>query len=389
MSRKICIVTGTRAEYGLLYYLIKEIEDDPDLQLQFIVTGSHLSPEFGLTYQVIERDGFKIDEKVEIQLSSDTAVGVTTSIGLAVIGIGNALDRLQSDMMVILGDRYEMLAAAQAALIARVPIAHLHGGETTEGAFDEAIRHSITKMSLLHFVAAEPYRSRVIQLGEDPNRVFNFGAPGLDHIKKTKLLSKKAFEKAINFSLGGLCFLVTYHPVTLQSSSPEETVDNLLEVLNELKSAKIIFTGHNADSKGRIIGQMIASYIEENHSRCRFYTSLGQLLYLSALQYVDVVIGNSSSGLSEVPIFQKPTVNIGDRQKGRIRASSVIDCSEDKQSIRKGIQKALSSDFQKHLKTAHSPYGIGDVSPKIKEVLKNYDLSDKKIMKKFYDINVN
>jgi UDP-hydrolysing UDP-N-acetyl-D-glucosamine 2-epimerase len=387
-KQTICVVTGSRADYGLLYWLMKEIQNDEDLCLQIIATGMHLSPEFGLTYQEIESDGFRIDEKVEIQLSSDTVIGVTTSVGLAVIGIGGALSRLKPDMVVILGDRYEILAAAQAALLAKVPIAHLHGGETTEGAFDEAIRHSITKMSLLHFVAAEPYRSRVIQLGEAPSRVFNFGAPGLDHIQKTKLLSRMAFEEEIEFSLGELCFLVTYHPVTLQSSTPEQTFQNLLDAFDEFPSATIIFTGQNSDPQGRIIGSKIESYIEKHHSRCCYFSSLGHVRYLSALQHVDAVIGNSSSGLSEVPIFKKPTVNIGDRQKGRIRASSVIDCAEDKQSIQEGITKALSADFQKSLQTVLSPYGVGDVSPKIKEVLKNYDLSERYLMKQFHDIKI-
>lgn len=384
-KRKICVVTGTRAEYGLLYWLMKEINDDPALQLQIITTGMHLSPEFGLTYKTIEKDGFQIDEKVEMLLSSDTPVGITKSIGLGVIGFADALNRLKPDIMVVLGDRYEILSAAQAAMIARIPIAHIHGGETTEGAFDESIRHAITKMSHFHFTAAEPYRKRVIQLGENPDRVFNFGAPGLDNISKLQLLEKAAFEKAIDFKLGELSFLVTYHPVTLSDAGPEKAIDELFQAIESFPNAKIIFTKANSDTSGRIINQLIDSFAEKHPISVKVFTTMGQLLYLSAIKNIDVVIGNSSSGIVEAPAFNKPTVNIGDRQKGRLRAESVIDCAEDMLAIKNAIQKAVSSDFKKMLTKTCNPYGQGNTSSRIKEHLKNVSLTNI-LMKEFYDI---
>lgn len=387
-KRKICIVTGTRAEYGLLYWLMKEVQDDPDLELQIIATGMHLSPEFGLTYQTIGEDGFKINEKVEMLLSSDTPVGIAKSVGLGVIGFADALARLQPDIMVVLGDRYEILAAAQAAMIARIPIAHIHGGETTEGAIDEAIRHAITKMSHFHFTAAEPYRRRVIQLGEAPGRVLNYGAPGLDNIKKLKLLSKALFEKAIDFELGKLSFLVTYHPVTLSNTKPEKSFQELLHAVDKFPEAKIIFTKANADMAGRTINYNIDKYIEKNPKRAKVFTSMGQLLYLSAMKNVDVIIGNSSSGIAEAPSFRKPSVNIGQRQQGRLKADSVIDCEEKEQAIVAAIKKGLSSEFQIVTKNAINPYGSGNASSKIKDYLKKVSLRNI-LMKKFYDVGYN
>jgi UDP-hydrolysing UDP-N-acetyl-D-glucosamine 2-epimerase len=383
--RKICVVTGTRAEYGLLYWLIKEINDDTELQLQIIATGMHLSPEFGLTYKIIEKDGLQIDEKVEMLLSSDTPVGITKSIGLGVIGFADALDRLKPDILVLLGDRYEILAAAQAAMIAKIPVAHIHGGETTEGAFDESIRHAITKMSHFHFTAAESYRRRVIQLGEQPGHVFNFGAPGLDNISKLPLLKKGAFEKAIDFKLGELSFLVTYHPVTLSDSRPEITINELFQAIDSFPDAKIIFTKANSDTAGRIINQLVESYAAKHPMNVKIFTTMGQLLYLSAIKNTDVVIGNSSSGIVEAPAFNKPTVNIGDRQKGRLRAESVIDCAENMPEIKSSIQKAISSEFKKALKKSYNPYGKSNASLKIKEYLKKVTLKNI-LMKEFYDI---
>lgn len=384
-KRKICVVTGTRAEYGLLFWLMKEIKGDPDLELQLIVTGMHLSPEFGLTYKAIEEDGFIINEKVEMLLSSDTPVGIAKSIGLATIGFADALDRLQPDILVILGDRYEILAAAQAALVAKIPVAHLHGGEVTEGVIDEAIRHSVTKMSHFHFVAAEPYRQRIIQLGESPERVLNFGTPALDNIKKLNLLNRKELEESIGFRLGKLNFLVTYHPVTLSDKGSEQPVNALLKALDNFPDAKIIFTKPNSDTGGRIIINLIDDYVAKRSHRAAAYTSLGQLRYLSAIKHVDVVMGNSSSGLIEAPAFKKPTVNLGDRQLGRLKAASVIDCKEDTESIVAAIKKALSPDFQYSLSKVVSPYGNGNASYKIKEYLKNVNL-DGIIQKKFFDL---
>lgn len=383
-KRKIGVATGSRAEYGLLFWLMKEIQADPALELQVMVTGMHLSPEFGLTYRVIEADGFVINAKVEMLLSSDTPVGITKSIGLATIGFADALERLKPDILVLLGDRYEILAAAQAALVARIPVAHIHGGESTEGAIDEAIRHAITKMAHLHFVAAEPYRQRVIQLGEDPGRVFNFGAPGLDNINKLKLLSKKAFEESIKFNLGKVSFLITYHPVTLKDEGPEQAMSNLLSALDNFPDARIIFTKPNSDTHGRIIIAMIDEYVNNHQKRAISFTSLGQLNYLNAIRHVNVVIGNSSSGLTEVPLFKKPTVNLGYRQRGRLKAASVIDCDENREAIVVAVEKALSPDFQKGLVNVISLYGSGNASVQIKEQLKHINLSGI-LMKKFYN----
>jgi len=383
-KRKICVVTGTRAEYGLLYWLMKEIQDDPEMALQIIATGMHLSPEFGLTYQKIEEDGFRIDEKVEMLLSSDTPVGITKSIGLGIIGFADALARLKPDIMLVLGDRYEIFAAAQAAMIARIPIAHIHGGETTEGAFDEAMRHAITKMSHFHFTAAEPYRQRVMQMGEEPQRVMNYGAPGLDNITKLTLLEKGAFEKAIDFQLGNLSFLITYHPVTLSNAGPEKTINELFRAIDHFPEAKIIFTKANADTAGRIINQRIDAYVKNNPLRAKLFTSMGQLLYLSAVKNADIVIGNSSSGIVEAPAFKKTTINIGKRQQGRLKAASIIDCAENEQAITEAIKRGISPEFKEIAKNAVNPYGQGNASYKIKEYLKKVSLNDI-LMKKFHD----
>ncbi|KAB2953622.1 UDP-N-acetylglucosamine 2-epimerase (hydrolyzing) [Heliorestis acidaminivorans] len=384
-KRKICIVTGTRADYGLLYGLLHEIKEDPDLELQLIVTGMHLSPEFGLTYQKIEQDGFTIDAKVEMLLSSDTTVGITKSIGLGLIGFAEALDRLRPDIVVVLGDRFEILAPVQSALVARIPVAHIHGGETTEGCIDESIRHAITKMAQLHFTSTEQYRQRVIQMGEHPEKVYNFGTPGLENIRRMKLHSKDELEKELDFQFGKTTFLVTFHPVTLNKKGPEQAVESLLKALDQFPEAKIIFTMPNADTDGRVIIKKIQQYESARKDRVKAFTSLGQIRYLSTIKYVDAVLGNSSSGLIEVPYFQKPTVNIGDRQKGRLCASSVINCAENSESIQQAIEKALSKDFQKTLESTKSPYGTGEVSKNTKEILKRIDLTSL-LRKPFFDL---
>jgi len=384
-SRKIALVTGSRAEYGLLYWLMREISEDPELELQIIVTGSHLSPEFGLSYKIIEEEGFIINEKLEILLSSDTAIGMAKSLGLAVIGFADAFQRLQPDILVILGDRYEIMAAAQAAMLLRIPIVHISGGERTEGVVDEAIRHSVTKMSHLHFVAAEHYRKRVIQLGEDPAHVFNYGDPGLDNIKKLPLLSRNELEKEIDFKLGELAFLVAYHPATLERGNPEDRVRELLAALDSYPDAHVIMTGSNADTGGRSISRLLEAYACDREGRVRFYISLGQLRFLSAMKHCQLIIGNSSSGIVEAPALQTATVNIGDRQKGRLKAASIIDCRENRQDITAAIDQALSPDFQKQLPEVQSLYGDCNTSLRIKEELKRINL-DGILRKKFYDV---
>jgi len=386
MTRKVCVVTGTRAEYGLLYWLMKEIQADNTLELQIIVTGMHLSPEFGLTYKEIENN-FKIDKKVEMLLSSDTAIGISKSMGLAQISFAERYEELQPDIVVVLGDRYEIFSAVSAAMIARIPIAHLHGGETTEGAFDEAIRHSITKMSHLHFTATEAYKNRVIQLGEQPNRVFNVGGLGIDNIVKLNLLPKQEFEKSINFKLNKSNILITFHPVSLEESTAHKQFNELLLALNEQQNTTLIFTKANSDTDGRIINQMIDEYVQKNTDKAVCFTSLGQLRYLSALQYMDMVVGNSSSGLAEVPTFKKATINIGDRQKGRIKASSVIDCLPIKKEILKAFKTASSKEFEGVLQDVENPYGGGGASSKIKSIIKNIDLTGI-VKKSFYDLSI-
>ncbi len=387
MKRKICVVTGTRAEYGLLRWLMKEIDNDPSLELQLAVTGAHLSPEFGMTYRTIEKDGFKIDEKVEMLLSSDSDVGIAKSMGIGLISFAECFSRLRPDIVVGLGDRYELLSAVTAALVMRVPVAHLHGGELTQGVFDEQIRHSITKMSHLHFTAADEYRNRVIQLGEDPAHVYNFGAPALDSISKFRMLTKDEFSKETGFELGTKNFLVTFHPVTRGKTGVETQAMELIHALDRFKDAKIIFTQSNADPDGRKISEIFSTYVHGNPERCIFVNSLGQLKYLSALKHIDALIGNSSSGLIEMPYFRKPTVNIGSRQDGRIKAKSVIDCEPAAGSISAAIMKACSTDFISCLRGMKNPYGKPGASLKIKNVLKTAGLKDI-LNKKFHDIKI-
>jgi GDP/UDP-N,N'-diacetylbacillosamine 2-epimerase (hydrolysing) len=382
---KICIITGTRAEYGLLYWTINEVKNHPDAQLSLLVTGMHLSPEFGNTYKLIEGDGFKIDGKVEMLLSSDTSVGISKSLGLGVIGFSELFDQINPDWILVLGDRFEILAAVISAMIARIPIAHCHGGESTEGLIDEAIRHSITKMAHLHFTATDDFRKRVIQLGEQPDRVFNVGALGIENINRMELLDRNSFERAINFELTDLNFLVTFHPVTLEHQSSEMQFNQLLLALSNYNDAKIIFTRPNADHNGRIINSLIDNYVERNPERSKAFVSLGQLRYLSAIKHCQIIIGNSSSGLIEAPSFKKPTINIGDRQKGRLFADSVISCEAESKSITMAIELALSSGFQEKLTTIQNPYGEGNSSQKIVDVILNTS-TEEILKKKFYNL---
>lgn len=383
--KRIGVVTGARSEYGLLRWVMQEITDSPVLDLQLIATGMHLSPEFGLTYRDIEADGFRIDRKVEMLLSSDTPVGVTKSMGLALCGFADALAELQPDMLLLLGDRYEMLAAATAALMARVPIAHLHGGETTEGAVDEAIRHAITKMSYLHFVAADEYRQRVIQLGEAPERVYNVGGLGIDNILKLDLLDRPALEAALDFTLGPHNLLVTFHPVTLEEGATEAQMGELLAALEGLDDTHLIFTMPNADTESRLLFGMIHEFVNRHPLTAKAYTSLGQLRYLSCIRHVDGVVGNSSSGLLEVPTFKKGTINIGDRQQGRLRAASVIDCEPARTAIRKALLTLYSGAFQTGLANVINPYGSGGASTRIVKVLEGLG-HDTLLKKSFYNL---
>ncbi len=368
MKKKVCVVTGTRAEYGLLRWVMEGIRQSPILDLQLIATGMHLSPEFGLTVNAIQDDGFHVDRKVEMLLSSDTAVGITKSMGLGMIGFADALAELKPDLMLVLGDRYEIFCAAAAAMIARIPIAHLHGGETTEGAFDEAIRHSITKMSHLHFVAAEEYRRRVIQLGEQTERVFNVGGLGIDNILHLKLMNRDDLEAALDFKLASRNLLITFHPVTLEQSTSAKQMDELLAALAELEDTGLIFTLPNADTEGRVLFRQIEDFCRL-HPNARAYASLGQLRYLSCIQLVDGVVGNSSSGLAEVPSFKKGTINIGDRQRGRMCASSVIGCEPDRKSIAAALTHLFSEEFQCQLPATENPYGDGGASEAIVKTL--------------------
>lgn len=384
MNRRVCVVTGTRAEFGLLRWLMQEIRECDELELQIIATGMHLSPEFGLTYRDIEEAGFGIDFKVEMLLGADTSTAVSKSMGLGLISCADAFDRLSPDILVLLGDRFEIFAAAAAATIAGIPIAHLHGGETTEGAFDEALRHSITKMSHLHFVAAEDYRRRVIQLGEDPKRVFLVGGLGIDAIKRIKLLDLQALEESLDFKFGQKNLLITFHPATLEGGSSTQQMEELLEALDGLTDTNLIFTLPNADTGGREIQARIQGFVSDraNSIAC---VSLGQLRYLSCMKYVDGVVGNSSSGLAEAPGLGVGTINIGDRQKGRLSASSVIHCEPNKKSIVEALRQLYEPKFQNSLAEITNPYGSGGASQKIVEVLKSHPLDDL-IKKRFFDL---
>ncbi|HTQ63446.1 MAG TPA: UDP-N-acetylglucosamine 2-epimerase [Puia sp.] len=381
---KLCIVTGSRAEYGLLMPLMKLIKKDPSLQLQIVATGMHLSPEFGLTYRQIESDGFVISEWVEMLLSGDTDTAITKAVGLGMIGFSDAFRRIQPDWVILLGDRFETFASATAAHLSKIPVAHLYGGELTEGATDDAMRHAITKMAYLHFTATETYRKRVIQLGEHPNRVFNVGAIGLENISDLKLLSKKQLENELGFSFKKNTILVTYHPVTLEKNTAVRQMGFLLKALDSFPDAHIIFTLPNADANGRIIIQLIHDYVKKNANRAWAFTSLGQVKYLSTLRCVNMVVGNSSSGVIEVPSFKIPTVNIGDRQTGRIKPSSVIDAKTNTKKIIEAIEKAFSPAFVAHCKKVSNPYSkAGTAANILKQLKKHSKISS--IKKKFYD----
>jgi len=384
--RKICVITGSRAEYGLLSGLMSAIKNDNDLQLQVIATNMHLSPEFGLTYKEIETDGFAIDKKVEMLLSSDTASGTTKSVGLATIGFADAYQDLKPDLIVVLGDRYEILAAVTAALFFKIPVAHLHGGEITEGAYDDAIRHAITKLSHLHFTSTESYRQRVIQLGENPECVFYVGAIGVQNALELKLMEKVELEKSLGFSFGDKLLLVTFHPVTLENETAKQQCENLLAVLAELTEFNIIFTLPNSDAEGRLIMGMIKDFVSKQADKSIAFNSMGKIRYLSTLQFVSAVIGNSSSGIIEVPSFEIPTLNIGDRQKGRIAAESVYNCGTSITDIKVGVKEVLSIEAQSKARNGHNPYQKENTTENILNVIKSYPLANI-TTKSFYNLD--
>nr|WP_320148029.1 UDP-N-acetylglucosamine 2-epimerase [uncultured Anaeromusa sp.] len=383
---KVCIVTGTRAEYGILTPLLEGIQKDESLELQLIVTGMHLSPEFGLTYREIEKDGFHIDEKIDMLISSDTTSGIAKSVGIAILGMTEALNRLQPDILLLLGDRYEIFAAAQTAMLLGIVIGHIHGGERTEGAVDESIRHAITKMAHLHFTATEEYRQRVIQMGEQPDRVFNVGALGIEKIRQMQLLSKSLLEKAINFSFLKRNFLITLHPETLLNEKENLGIlEALLKAMDAFPDIGLIITGANADACGQKFNQRLKEYVDRQGERAVFQMSLGQLRYFSCLQCCDLVIGNSSSGIIEAPFFKIPTINIGNRQEGRMKAKSIIDCKGITEDIIDAVNNGFFLARQSWMKEVKSVYGTGNTTESIIKVVKKRSCSHL-IKKKFYDV---
>ena len=387
MSRNVCVVSGSRAEYGLLRWIMEDIQTSPDLDLQVLVTCMHLSPEFGLTYTDIEADGFTIHHKVEMLLSADTPTGIAKSMGLGMIGFSDALEVLAPDLLLVLGDRFETMACVAAAMVARVPVAHLQGGELSEGAIDDAIRHSITKMSQVHLVAAEGYRRRVVQLGEHPNTVHLVGGPSLDSFHRLELLDRRTLEESLDFRFGPRNLLVTFHPVTLEVATAAVQMEEILAALDSLEDTHIIFTMPNADMEGRALFDLIQDFVVDR-PQCSVYTSLGQLRYLSTVAQVDAVVGNSSSGLTEVPSLGIGTVNIGDRQRGRLKAASVVDCDPDRQSISAALAHIQTEEFRSVLATSsnpYDPYGDGQTSRRVVEVLRTVDLSGV-LKKRFLDI---
>ena len=379
--KKICIVSGSRAEWGLLSRFAGFIKSDPELQLQIIVTNMHLIERYGYTYKEIEQDGFEISFKVPMDIDRDNANAIVKSMGKGIEGFADAYEKLQPDMLVVLGDRYEILAAVTAALIYKIPVAHLHGGEITEGAYDDAIRHAITKMSRLHFTSTEEYRHRVIQMGEQPDTVFNVGAIGVDNIKHLTLWNRTETEKSLGgFSVNKQTILVTYHPVTLEDNTAEKQIDELLSALDAVKELRIIFTMPNSDTDNRIIAEKIQNWCNKNSDRAIWFTSLGQKRYFSVLQYIGGVVGNSSSGIIEVPSFGIPTINIGDRQKGRVAAKSVINCLPRKNEL---IEKLLLLLHYRQVKGNENPYYQSDTARKVYLIVKNHTIS---LQKQFYNL---
>lgn len=382
--RKVCVITATRAEYGLLKPLMQLIKESDKLKLQIIATGAHLSPEFGLTYKNIENDGFVIDEKVEILLSSDTSASITKTMGIAMMGMADVLPRLNPDLIVILGDRYEMLSIASAATIFKIPIVHLHGGEITEGAYDDAIRHSITKMSHLHFTSTEEYKNRVIQMGEDPKNVYNVGAIGLDNIRDLKLLSKEELEADLDIKFKKYNYQITFHPETLNNLSSTEQFQNLLNVVEKQEDSFFIFTKANADTDGRIINQMIDDFVNKHPNIAKAFSSLGTLRFLSVVKVCDAIVGNSSSGILEAPSLFTATINIGDRQKGRAQASSIINVDNSEKGISSGFESVKKIIAIDQLSEVKNPYDNGGAAKEILNKIIEHKIT--KTNKSFYNL---
>jgi UDP-hydrolysing UDP-N-acetyl-D-glucosamine 2-epimerase len=364
--RKICVVTGSRADYGLLYWPMRLIAEKDDFELQVVVTGMHLSPAFGETSHQIEADGFNIAAKVEMLVAGDSPVALAKSVGLGVIGFADVFERLQSDLLMVLGDRFEILAAVQAALFARIPVAHLCGGDVTEGAFDESIRHAITKMAHIHFPTNADAARRLAAMGENPERVHTVGSPGLDRIRHMAFMARDEFFDVLRLTSMARTLLVVFHPATLDRGDPLEQLEELLAALEHLgPQVGLLITGANADTAGQRINARLQAFAE-SHPNAAFRLSLGSELFINALHHVDAIIGNSSSGLYEAPTFGIPTVNIGDRQKGRLRAASVIDCVPERQAIRVAIDKALARGRQLTV----NPYGDGQAAELIVDKLR-------------------
>ncbi len=386
MNKKICVLTATRAEYGLLKPILAKLTQMPNFDIRIAVTGMHLSEAFGLTYREIEKDGFSIDVKIDILEDIDSPVAVSKAMGKAMTGFAEYFDQLRPDLLLVLGDRYETMAVSCAAMNARIPIAHLYGGETTEGAVDEAIRHSITKMSYLHFTSTDEYRKRVIQLGEDPDRVYQVGAIGIENIRNEQLLTKTELEHSLGLKLDKPYAIVTFHPVTLEHDKATLQVEELLVACEQKDELFYLFTKANADAGGLMINKVIEQYVSE-HDNAYLFDSLGMRRYLSAVKYADMVIGNSSSGIIEVPSFGVPTINIGDRQKGRLQSTSVINCEPVNREIILAIELAMSIEFKEKAKRTVNPYGEGNTSDKMISIIREYLLGNKiDLKKKFYDI---
>jgi UDP-hydrolysing UDP-N-acetyl-D-glucosamine 2-epimerase len=387
VRRRIAVVTGSRAEYGLLRGVLEELQGAPDVHLLLVVTGAHLLASHGLSGDVVNEDGFSVDARVDIQLASDSGVGTAKSVGLGVIGFADALSRLQPDVVVVLGDRFEILAAAQAALFLRIPVAHIHGGEATEGVWDEAIRHAVTKMSHLHFVASEAFRDRVVQLGEDPDRVFVTGAPGLDAIRRRAPADEAAIRADLGLPRGMPFLLVTYHPVTLLEEAGRSSIANLFEALDRFPDHGVVFTRANCDAGGEEIAQQVVRLAASRGGRVRLVNSLGTPRYIAAMEAAAAVVGNSSSGIIEAPSVGTPSVDIGERQRGRPAAASVLRCPDDAEAIHAAVERAVSTEFRRSLSAVVNPYGDGHASGRIARVLRTHPLEGL-LLKRFYDLEV-